>query len=402
MADISKIKLPNDTNTYNVKDSVARSSIHDGTLTIQKNGTTVKTFTANQSTNVTANITVPTKTSDITNDSGFITSADIPAQVQANWNETTTTSKAYIQNKPTLGTAASRGVSTTVTQGSTNLVTSGAVWTAIDNLPEPMVFKGTLGTGGTITTLPAASSSNEGYTYKVITAGTYASQAAKVGDVFVSNGTSWVLIPAGDTDSDTWRNIKVDGTELLGTGISTGAVNFKAGNNVTLTGSGNDITIAATDTTYSNATTSVAGLMSASDKTKLNGIATGAEVNVQADWSVTDSSSDAFIKNKPTIPTIDYPVIDVKLNNTSVVNSKVASFTADTTVTQNSSNLVTSGAVYTALLDKQPTITGAATSITSSNLTASKALVSNSSGKVAVSSVTSTELGYLSGKNDET
>ena len=36
--------------------------------------------------------------------------------------------------------------------------------------------------------------------------------------------------------------------------------------------------------------------------TKLNGIAAGAEVNVQADWSVSDNNSDAFIKNKPTIP----------------------------------------------------------------------------------------------------
>lgn len=46
---------------------------------------------------------------------------------------------------------------------------------------------------------------------------------------------------------------------------------------------------------------------------------------------------------------------------------------------------------------KQATITGAATTITSSNLTASRALVSDSSGKVAVSAVTSTELGYLDG-----
>ena len=38
-------------------------------------------------------------------------------------------------------------------------------------------------------------------------------------------------------------------------------------------------------------------------ETKLNGIAAGAEVNVQSDWNVTDSASDAFIKNKPTIPT---------------------------------------------------------------------------------------------------
>lgn len=51
----------------------------------------------------------------------------------------------------------------------------------------------------------------------------------------------------------------------------------------------------------------------------------------------------------------------------------------------------------TALAAKQDTITGAATTITSSNLTASRALASDGSGKVAVSSVTSTELGYLSG-----
>ena len=38
------------------------------------------------------------------------------------------------------------------------------------------------------------------------------------------------------------------------------------------------------------------------EKNKLNGIATGADVNVQANWAETDSSDDAFIKNKPTIP----------------------------------------------------------------------------------------------------
>ena len=38
------------------------------------------------------------------------------------------------------------------------------------------------------------------------------------------------------------------------------------------------------------------------EKNKLNGIAAGAEANVQANWAETDSSDDAFIKNKPTIP----------------------------------------------------------------------------------------------------
>jgi len=46
---------------------------------------------------------------------------------------------------------------------------------------------------------------------------------------------------------------------------------------------------------------------------------------------------------------------------------------------------------------KQATITGAATTITSSDLTASRAVVSNASGKIAVSAVTDTELGYLDG-----
>ena len=53
--------------------------------------------------------------------------------------------------------------------------------------------------------------------------------------------------------------------------------------------------------------------------------------------------------------------------------------------------------VQTALTSKQDTVVGAASTITEDNLTASRALISNSSGKVAVSAVTSTELGYLDG-----
>ena len=53
--------------------------------------------------------------------------------------------------------------------------------------------------------------------------------------------------------------------------------------------------------------------------------------------------------------------------------------------------------IQTQLNAKQATITGGATTITGSNLTANRALISNGSGKVAVSAVTSTELGYLDG-----
>jgi hypothetical protein len=53
--------------------------------------------------------------------------------------------------------------------------------------------------------------------------------------------------------------------------------------------------------------------------------------------------------------------------------------------------------IQTQLNAKQATITGGATTIASANLTASRALASDSSGKVAVSAVTSVELGYVSG-----
>lgn len=67
--------------------------VYNKTLTIQKNGTNVATFTSNSNTDVTANITVPTKTSDLTNDSGFITGIS--------WDKVT--------NKPTLATVATSG-----------------------------------------------------------------------------------------------------------------------------------------------------------------------------------------------------------------------------------------------------------------------------------------------------
>lgn len=78
-------------------------------------------------------------------------------------------------------------------------------------------------------------------------------------------------------------------------------------------------------------------------------------------------------------------------------NSVQGAVMVDSALSSTSTNPVQNSVINTALGTKQATITGGASTITTSNLTASRALVSNSSGKVAVSSVTSTELGYLSG-----
>ena len=62
--------LQNDAGYYNQSTLPA---INNGILTIQKNGKNVSTFSANQSSNTTANIQVPTKVSELQNDSGFLT-----------------------------------------------------------------------------------------------------------------------------------------------------------------------------------------------------------------------------------------------------------------------------------------------------------------------------------------
>lgn len=160
--------------------------------------------------------------------------------------------------------------------------TSEAVYEAISNIPKPMIFKGTLGSaqsGATISSLPNAVPSIVGRVYKVITAGSYSTSnndqtlGLAVGDLVVAamkeastTQAEWVKIPSGDdTFTDTWRNINVNGTELLGNSITTGAVNFKNGSNVTITGSGNDVTIASSHPTITKQTdTSDSTLLSAS------------------------------------------------------------------------------------------------------------------------------------------
>lgn len=65
----------------------------------------------------------------------------------------------------------------------------------ISSLSSAMIFRGTLTTGST---LPTAGESYTGDAYKVITAGTYGGVSAKIGDLLVCDGSSWVLIPSGD------------------------------------------------------------------------------------------------------------------------------------------------------------------------------------------------------------
>ena len=163
-------------------------TVNDATLTIQKNGTTVTTFTANSAQNATADISVPTKVSDLTNDLNFV-------------EETNLADVAF----------------------------SGA--------------------------------------YADIT------------------GTPYIPTKTSDLTNDS---------------------DFVS-----------DANYVHTDNNFTTAL-----------KNKLNGVATGAEVNVQSDWNVTDTSSDAFIKNKPAIPT---KTSDITNDSGFITSAAVPTKTSDLT-----------------------------------------------------------------------
>lgn len=226
---------------------------------------------------------------------------------------------------------------------STDAISGMGVKAALDTLPEPMVYKGSLGVGGTIADLPMDGSATIGDTYKVITEGDYGNNTyhAKVGDTFIcftktSSANTWTLIPSGDEPSGTVTSITIKATSPIAVNSSSAITTsgtrtishvasgvtadsygdssaqtpgfggtFKA-LSATVNATGHITAMGEHTVTIPSAvaTTSASGLMSASDKTKLDGIAQGAEANVQSDWSITDTSSDAFIKNKPSIPTI--------------------------------------------------------------------------------------------------
>lgn len=65
----------------------------------------------------------------------------------------------------------------------------------------------------------------------------------------------------------------------------------------------------------------------ATEKTKLSGIAEGAEVNVQSNWNESDTTSDAYIQNKPTVGNA---TITIQKNGTNVDSFALNSTTAKT------------------------------------------------------------------------
>ena len=162
--------------SYN--DLTNKPTIGNATLTIQKNGTNVQTFTANATSNKTANITVPTKTSEITNDSNFAVDA---SYVHTDNNYTTT------EKNKLSGIAAGAEVN----QNAFSNVKVGSTTVAADTKTDTLQ----LAAGSNITLTPDAT--NDKITIAA-TDTTYESKAA------ASGGTAVSLVTTGE--KYTWNN----------------------------------------------------------------------------------------------------------------------------------------------------------------------------------------------------
>lgn len=222
-----------------------------------------------------------------------ITKANIGLGNVTNESKATMFTNAALTGKPTAPTA-------TASENSTQIATTAFVQTVVNDklaAADALVFKGTLGTGGTVTTLPATH--KVGWTYKIITAGVYAGKQCEEGDMIicVADGTEehlsdWTVVQnnlegavIGSASSVAGHVAVFDGTTgkvIKDSGFSLGAsvpANAKF-----------------TDTTYSPATTGADGLMSSADKTKLNGIAAGANKTI-VDTELS-SASENPVQNK--------------------------------------------------------------------------------------------------------
>lgn len=363
------------------------------------------------------------------------------AQVQANWGESDTTSKAYIQNKPSIPV-----VDQALTENSTNAAQSGATYTALQGKQATLISGTTIKTinnesllgsgninisGGSAQVQSDWTETNtESMAYiqhkpslaTVATTGAYSDLSGtptiptvptnvsaftndagyltshqSLADVFgivdYDSSTKHINFYGKDDTSKTTvlgyvdatnfvvdgmvSNVEVKSVTISGTPTTCLVITFnsdagKQDINIPISqifDASNYYTKSEVDTALSGkaSTSSLATVATTGAYSDLTGTPTIPAAQVQADWNESNSSSMAYIANKPTIPTVD------------------------SAITQNSTNAVQSGAVYTALQGKQDTLT-AGTNITIATDAGTGDLVISATGGGGTGTVTGVKM----------
>ena len=279
---------------------------------------------------------LPTKTSDLTNDSGFITSADVPTKVSELTNDS-----GYITSAALSPYSTTQQMNTAISTAVANKADRSEIPTKVSDLTNDSGFVNStqvnnalaaytypsqdLYTQSDIDTmlaqisslkievvdaLPSTGSADTIYLLKV------RQQGNDIYQEYFWVNNAWELIGGIDlTDYYT----KTEVNTLLTAKADVSAVPTKTSD---LTNDSNfavDANYVHTDNNYTTA-----------EKNKLAGIAAGAEVNVQSNWAQTNSSADDFIKNKPSIPAKTSDLTnDSGFITTSAIPTKVSAFTND-------------------------------------------------------------------------
>lgn len=286
-----------------IKNKPTITTANDAVLEIQKNGAKIGEFTANASVDAVVNITVPVNAVDV---NALPASTKYGASLSLSIDNTTYVITAALNDQD--GNAL--GASQTIDLPLESVVVNGSY----DDTTQKIIL--TLNNGNTVEFSVADLVS--GLQTEITT--TNKLSADLVDD---STSTNKFVTAA---DKTAW-NAKSDFS-----GSYNDLTDVPEFATVATTGSYNDLTDkpvippgAAVDQTFDPASqnaqsgTAVAGAIAGkvdkvngkslstndftdNDKTKLDGVESRAQANVQADWNQTDSTADDFIKNKPTIP----------------------------------------------------------------------------------------------------
>jgi hypothetical protein len=211
-------------------------------------------------------------------------SSGAEVNVNADWNAVT--GDAEILNKPTLGTMSA--------ETATDYYTKTQADAGFQVKDADLSTVATIGSSDQLLKVKNDGSGLEWFTPTYISS--YTETDPKIGTIATNAIPLWdgtTLVTGSLSDDGT--NVSTSGTFTASnlTGTNTGDISIGTGNGLSLSGQ---------TLSLSTATTTASGAMSSSDKTKLDGIASGAEVNVNADWNAV--SGDAEILNKPTLGTM--------------------------------------------------------------------------------------------------
>ena len=283
-------------------------AVGDGTLSVQRNGKSVGTFSANAAKNTAINIPVPEKVSELENDAGYgtytkpttgIPKSDLASGVQASLDKADTALQKHQDISGKLdktGDASNTTVAFSAASARENVKTGEKLSVIAGKIAKwfadlkTVAFTGSYNDLSNKPTIPDISGKQDKSTAVTHTANTAVGSTTK--PVYVTaDGKAAAIshsinsdVPANAKFTDTvYTHPTTSGNTHIPSGGSSGQILRWSADGTAVWGADNN-------TTYNDATQSAHGLMSAADKKKLDGIADGAN-KIIVDSALSDTST---------------------------------------------------------------------------------------------------------------